>query len=76
MALERKDNKMELGKSLNLDGHAAYQPEHTYAHPVAQSFASAIGFDGEGKVVSPDSGPNSASVHSPEGASDFRTGAR
>ncbi len=65
---------MELGKTLNLDGHAAYQPEHTYAHPVAQSFASAIGFDGEGKVVSPDS-PNSG-PHSPAAASDFRSGAR
>ncbi len=65
---------MELGKSLNLDGHAAYQPEHTYAHPIAQSFAGAIGFDHEGKVVSPDS-PMSG-PHSPSGAADFRTGAR
>ena len=65
---------MELGKSLNLDGHAAYQPEHTYAHPIAQTFASAIGFDGEGKIVSPDvpmSGPDS-----PSAAPEFRTGSR
>jgi hypothetical protein len=67
---------MELGKTLNLDGHAAYRPEDTYAHPVAQSFASAIGYDGEGKIVSPDSGPMGASVHSPAGAPDFRQGAR
>lgn len=65
---------MELGKSLNLDGHAAYQPEHTYAHPIASSFASAIGFDGEGKVVSPDSPMNGP--HSPNAAPDFRSGAR
>jgi hypothetical protein len=67
---------MELGKTLNLDGHAAYQPEHTYAHPIANSFASAIGFDAEGKNVSPDGGPMGASVHSPSGAPDFRSGAR
>lgn len=66
---------MELGKTLNLDGKAAYQPEHTYAHPIAASFASAVGFDGEGKVVSPDS-PMGASVHSPSPAPDFRTGSR
>lgn len=65
---------MELGKSLNLDGHAAYQPADTYAHPIASSFASAIGFDGEGKVVSTDS-PMSG-PHSPSGAPDFRQGAR
>lgn len=65
---------MELGKTLNLDGKAAYQPEHTYAHPIAQTFAGAVGFDAEGKVVSPDlpsSGPQGAS-----GAPDFRSGAR
>jgi len=65
---------MELGKTLNLDGKAAYQPEHTYAHPVANSFASAIGFDATGSVVSPDaptSGP-----HGPTAAPDFRSGAR
>jgi len=61
------------GVSINLDGHAAYKPEHTYAHPIAQAFASGIGFDHEGKLVSPDapsSGP-SASV-----APEFRSGAR
>lgn len=65
---------MELGKSVNLDGHAAYQAEHTYAHPIARSFASAVGFDAEGKVVSPDvpgSGP-----HAPSGAPEFRSGSR
>jgi hypothetical protein len=66
---------MELGKTLNLDGKAAYQPTDTYAHPVAASFASAIGFDGEGKNVSPDS-PMGASVHNPTAAPDFRTGSR
>jgi hypothetical protein len=66
---------MELGKSLNLDGHAAYQPEHTFAHGVAQTFASGIGYDHEGKVVSPDS-PMGASVHAPSVAPDFRTGSR
>lgn len=65
---------MELGKTLNLDGHAAYQPEHTYAHPIAHSFASAIGFDHEGKVVSPDSPMNGP--HMPNAAPDFRSGAR
>lgn len=66
---------MELGNTVNLDGCAAYKPEMTYAHPIAQSFASAIGFDGEGKVVSPDvpaSGPSNGNVATPE----FRTGAR
>lgn len=66
---------MELGKTLNLDGKAAYQPEHTFAHPIAGSFASAIGFDGEGKVVSPDTpttGPSGTAVATP----DFRSGAR
>jgi hypothetical protein len=67
---------MELGKTLNLDGKAAYQPADTYAHPVGASFASAIGFDAEGKNVSPDSGATPASVHSPAGAADFRSGAR
>ena len=66
---------MELGKTLNLDGKAAYQPEHTFAHPVAETFAHAIGFDHEGKVVSPDS-PMGASVHMPSGAPNFRSGAR
>lgn len=66
---------MELGKTLNLDGKAAYVPEQTYAHPIASLFASAVGFDGEGKVVSPDapaSGPSSGNVATP----DFRVGAR
>lgn len=66
---------MELGNTLNLDGKAAYKPEHTYAHPIAQSFASAIGFDSEGKVVYPDapsSGPSGQAVST----SDFRQGAR
>jgi hypothetical protein len=66
---------MELGKSINLDGKAAYKPEDTYAHGIASAFPSAIGFDGEGKVVSPDS-PMGASVHSPSAAPDFRSGAR
>lgn len=66
---------MEPGKSLNLDGKAAYQPEHTYAHPIAQSFASAVGYDPTGSVVSTDTpaaGPSSGNVATP----DFRTGAR
>lgn len=66
---------MELGNSLNLDGHAAYKPEDTFEHSIAGSFASAIGFDAEGKVVSPDvpmSGPSNGNV----ATSDFRTGAR
>jgi hypothetical protein len=65
---------MELGKNVNLDGMAAYQPEQTHAHPIAHAFASAVGFDAEGKVVSPDapmSGP-----HSPSAAPDYRHGAR
>jgi hypothetical protein len=65
---------MELGKTVNHDGHAAFQPEHTYAHPIASSFASAIGFDGEGKIVSPDVPSNGP--HSPNAAPDFRNGAR
>jgi hypothetical protein len=66
---------MELGKTLNLDGKAAYLPEHTYAHPIGNSFASAIGYDGTGTVVSPDtpsSGPSGQAVST----SDFRSGAR
>lgn len=66
---------MELGKSLNLDGKAAYQPEHTYAHPIAQRFAGAIGFDAEGKVVSPDV-PGAGPAGSLSAAPDFRDGAR
>lgn len=66
---------MELGKSINLDGKAAYQPEHTYAHPIAQSFASGVGFDGEGKVVSPDV-PGAGPTGSLSVAPDFRSGAR
>ena len=65
---------MELGKSLNLDGKAAYAPEHTFAHPIASSFASQVGYDGTGTVVSPDvpsSGPSSPSVAPPT-----RSGAR
>lgn len=65
---------MELGKTLNLDGKAAYRPEDTLPHSVAQAFASGIGFDGEGKVVSPDtpmSGPEKPSVAPPH-----RSGAR
>jgi len=65
---------MEPGKTLNLDGKAAYLPEHTYAHPIASSFASAIGYDGEGKVVSSDSPTSGPS--NPSAAPDFRTGAR
>lgn len=65
---------MELGHSCNLDGKAAYQPEHTYAHGVAQSFASGVGYDGEGKVVSPDT--PQAGPYSPSVAPDFRSGAR
>jgi len=62
------------GVSINLDGHAAYKPEHTYAHPIAQAFASGIGFDGEGKNVSPDA--PSAGPHATSVAPEFRSGAR
>lgn len=75
MTAERKENNMELGNSINQAGKAAFKPEDTYAHPIASSFASAIGFDGSGTVVSPDtpqSGPSGQSV----ATADFRTGAR
>ena len=65
---------MENGKSINLDGRAAYRPEDTYAHPIAQAFGSAMGFDHEGKIVGPSvpaSGP-----HSPSNAGQWRTGDR
>jgi hypothetical protein len=65
---------MELGKSINLDGCAAYKPEMTYAHPIAQAFAGAVGFDSEGKVVSPNTPMNGP--HSPSGAPAFRDGDR
>jgi hypothetical protein len=65
---------MEHGKSVNQAGMAAFKPEDTYAHPIAHAFAGAVGFDAEGKVVSPSvpmSGP-----HSPSGAAQFREGDR
>lgn len=45
---------MELGKSIDQSGKAAFKPEHTQAHPIAQMFASAVGYDGEGKTCTPD----------------------
>lgn len=65
---------MELGKSINLDGKAAFRPEDTYAHPIAQAFGSAMGFDHEGKNVGP-SVPHSG-PHSPSNAGHFREGDR
>lgn len=65
---------MELGKSINMDGHAAYKPEDTYAHPIAQAFGAACGFDHEGKVVSPSVPSNGP--HSPNMAPAFRDGDR
>jgi hypothetical protein len=62
---------MELGKSVNQAGMAAFKPENTYAHPIAGAFASACGYDAEGKVVSPNS-PKSDGPHTPDGAPDWR----
>lgn len=65
---------MELGKSINFDGHAAYKPEDTYAHPIAQAFGSSCGYDSEGKVVSPNTPMNGP--HSPSVAPTWREGDR
>jgi hypothetical protein len=65
---------MELGKSCNQAGHAAFHPDDTYAHPIAEKFAMAVGYDHEGKNVmpnSPMSGP-----HSPSGAPEWQEGDR
>jgi hypothetical protein len=69
-----KGKYMELGKSINLDGKAAYKPEDTYAHSIAHAFGASCGFDHEGKVVSPDS-PHSG-PHSPSMAPPMREGDR
>jgi hypothetical protein len=42
---------MELGKSVDQSGKAAFKPEDTRAHSIAASFAGNVGYDGCGCEV-------------------------
>jgi hypothetical protein len=42
---------MELGKSVDQSGKAAFKPEDTRAHSIASSFAGNVGYDGCGSQV-------------------------
>lgn len=65
---------MELGNSVDQSGKAAFKPEHTRAHDVAKAFSGAVGYDNEGKIVSPVV-PSSGYGNS-KGTSPFGDGAK